>query len=238
MKRVIMTAAVLFGMILMTPAVTEAKKITSAEAAKKLARSEVKGGVVTEVDTDYENGKQYYDVSLVKGSREYSLSYRASNGKLTEYEWETVGVTNPSGKKLTKSEIKKRAKKEVKKGKVTQVTTDMDDGVEEYKVTMKKSNKTYKLVYTAKAGKLVEYKWKISGSGSTSSKSKYIGEEKAKSIAKNKVPGGTFTKVEFDTDDGVPVYEIEMVKGSMEYELTIHAKSGKILEYDSESKYD
>ncbi len=233
-----MTAAVLFSMILMTPAAAEAKKITSAEAAKKLARNEVKGGVVTEVDTDYENGKQYYDVSLVKGNKEYSLSYRASNGKLTEYEWEMVSVTNVSGKKLSKSEIKKRAKKEVKKGKITQITTDIDDGVEEYKVTMKKSSKTYKLVYTARSGKLVEYKWKISGSSNSSSKSKYIGEDKAKSIAKNKVPGGTFTKVEFDKDDGVPVYEIEMVKGSMEYELTIHAKTGEILEYDSESKYD
>lgn len=237
MKRIMMVAAVLFCVILMAPAAAEAKKISSVGAAKKLARNKVKGAVVTEVDIDYENGGLVYEVSLFKGSREYGLSYRASDGKLVQYEWESAGTTGISnGKRLTKSQIKKLAKKYVKKAKITQVYLDVDDGEEEYKVSMKKGTKTYQLIYAARTGKLMEYKWKISGSAA--SKTKYIGVAKAKSIAKKKVAGGTFIKVEFDKDDGVPVYEIEMVKGNREYELTIHAKTGKILEYDSELQDD
>lgn len=236
MKRIIIVVAVLFCMILIAPE-AEAKKLSSAGAAEKLARNKVKGAVVTEVDVDYENGGLVYEVSLHKGSRKYELIYRASDSKLVQYEWEIAGHTGISNRKrLTKSQIKKYAKKYIKKAKITQVHLDVDDGEEEYKVTMKKGNKTYQLVYAARTGKLMEYKWKISGSAA--SKTKYIGVAKAKSIAKKKVSGGTFIKVEFDKDDGVPVYEIEMVKGNREYELTIHAKTGKILEYDSELQYD
>lgn len=231
MKKIMMTVAVVFCVILMAPATAEAKKISSAGAAKKLARNKVKGAVVTEVDTDYENGGLIYEVSLSKGSREYGLNYRASDGRLVQYEWEIADFTGTSnGKKLAKSRIKKLAKKYVKKAKITQVYLDTDDSGEEYKVTMKKGNKTHHLVYAAGTGKLIEYKWKISSK--SSSKTKYIGVAKAKSIAKKKVPGGTCVKVEFDKDDGVPVYEVEMVKDNQEYELTIHAKTGKILEYD------
>ena len=67
-----------------------------------------------------------------------------------------------------------------------------------------------------------------------SSSSKYIGVPKAKSIANKKVPGAQVVKVEYDNDDGIPVYEVEMIKGNMEYELKIHAKTGKILEYEQD----
>lgn len=230
MKRIMLIVTLLFCVILMAPS-SEAKKISSVGAAKKLARNKVKGAVVTEVDIDSKNGGLVYEVSLNKGSREYELNYRASDGKLVQYEWEIADYTAISnGKRLTKSKIKKLAKNYVKKAKITKVYLDVDGSEEEYKVTMKKGNKTYQLVYAAGTGKLMEYKWKISSS--TSSKTKYIGVAKAKSIAKKKVPGATFIKVEFDKDDGVPVYEVEMVKGNREYELTIHAKTGKILEYD------
>ena len=98
-------------------------------------------------------------------------------------------------------------------------------------MTLKKGNKKYELSYNAYNAKLVEYGWEITQSTANSS-SKYIGLSKAKSIAMKKVPGGQFTKAEFDMDDGIPVYEIEMVKDGMEYELKINAKTGKIMEYD------
>ena len=43
-----------------------------------------------------------------------------------------------------------------------------------------------------------------------------------------------FTKVKLDRDDGILEYEIEFFKDRVEYEYTIDAASGTILEYDSE----
>lgn len=232
-KRMLAMAITLCSVVAFLPVQAEAKKIASGSAAKKLARSKVKGAVVTEVDTDYENGTIVYDVELHKGNREYSLEYRASDGKLMKYKWELIYEGSSQASKTVKKEaIRKAASKKVKKAKIVSVTLDDDLYKPEYDVVMKKGNKKYELSFNAHSAKLVEYEWKlVSGK---SSKSKYIGLTKAKSIASKKVPGGRFVKVEFDKDDGVAVYEVEIKKGGMEYEMKIHAKTGKILEYESD----
>lgn len=234
MKRFGTFLTLFLSAVLMIPTVASAKKIASPEAAKKLAKNKVKSAVVTEVDVDYKNGGLLYEVTLVKGNREYNLKYRESDGKLMEYEWETEGIIKQyqSRKNLSKAKIKKKAKKQVKKAKITSVRLKYDDGLAEYKVKMKKGSKKYSLTYHAKTGKLLDYEWEIVKKASSSSK--YIGVPKAKAIAKKKVPGAQIIKVEYDKDDGIPVYEVEMIKGNMEYELKIHAKSGKILEYEKE----
>lgn len=220
--------------MLVLPTAAEAKKLTGPAAAKKLAKSKVKSAIVTEVDTDYENGGLVYDVSLLKGKREYTLKYRASDGKLMEYEWDTEGIIKSyeNKKNIAKAKIKAKARKYVKKAAINSIALQYDDGLAEYKVRMKKGAKKYTLKYHAKTGKLLEYKWELVKKSSSSAK--YIGVAKAKAIAKKKVPGAQINSVEFEKDDGVPVYEVEMVKNNVEYDLTIHAKTGKILTYESD----
>ena len=224
---------ILCSVVAVLPVNVQAKKISSISAAKKLARNKVKGAVVTEVDTDYENGTIVYDIELHKGKREYSLEYRASDGKLMEYKWELT-YQNPShvSRKVNKAAIRSAAKKQVKKAKIISVVLDDDLYKPEYDVVMKKGNKRYELSFNAHSGKVVEYAWKITAS--KKAKTTYIGLAKAKSIASKKVPGAQFVKVEFDKDDGVAVYEVEMRKGRMEYEMKIHAKTGKILDYEAD----
>ncbi len=64
-----------------------------------------------------------------------------------------------------------------------------------------------------------------------------IGEAKAKEIALDDAGYSEdevkFVKVKLDFDDGIYEYEIEFRVGSAEeFEYTIHAESGKILDYD------
>ena len=73
--------------------------------------------------------------------------------------------------------------------------------------------------------------------------SKYIGVDKAKSIALKdagvSASSVTFTKAKLDRDDGVAVYEIEFYSGDTEYEYEINATSGAVRERDSEHRdYD
>lgn len=60
--------------------------------------------------------------------------------------------------------------------------------------------------------------------------------DKAKSIALNKAGLSasevTFTKAKLDRDDGVVEYEIEFYKGKTEYEVTINATTGAIIDYE------
>lgn len=236
MKRKMTLCMMALCAVMLLPSVqADAKKITSSAAASKKARSLIKGGTVTELDRDREGSMTVYEVTLVKGKKKYEVKYNSANGKLISYEWERIGFRPSRGKYVSKKKIRKLALKQVKKAKVTKLFLDVsDDGDDEYEVDMKKGQKKYTLSYDAFSGKLVSYKWELNVKKSSSS-NKYIGISKAKAIAKKKVPAGTvFVKVELDKDNGRYVYEIEMRKGKMEYEMTIDATSGKVLEFEKD----
>lgn len=218
--------------ILLSSTKAYAGKITSIRQAEKKALKKLKNAVVTEVDVDYEKGTMVYEIQLVKGTREYDITYRASDGKMISYGWEEYNVDISSNKKImSESKCKKLARKKVKKATITSIRRKYDDGVVIYKVKMKQGNKKYELKFHARTGKLLEYEWEIAVKKTKKSET-YIGVDKAKSIALKKVPGAVVVKVEFDKDDGVPVYEVELVKDEFEYEIKIHAKTGKILEIE------
>lgn len=223
--------------ILAVPNTAYAKKITSDRQVEKLAKKEVKGATVVEVDKDYEKGNLVYEVKLIKGTKEYDLTYRASDGKLIEYDMEEQRVRPSSKKVMSESKCKKLAKKKVKGAKIISIGLKYDDGIEEYKVKMQKGSKKYELEYHARTGKLIGYQWKLTLK-TKPGHSGYIGVERAKQIALAEVPGATVTKAEFDNDDGVPVYEVELIKDTWEYEFKIHANTGEILERDQDSIYD
>ena len=63
-----------------------------------------------------------------------------------------------------------------------------------------------------------------------------IGKEKALQIALKHAgfSAGDVTglQVEYDKDDGVPIYEVEFDKGHKEYSYEIHGETGKILSWE------
>ena len=69
-----------------------------------------------------------------------------------------------------------------------------------------------------------------------------ISKGKAKRIAANdagfKKADVEFRKCKLDLDDGIQEYEVEFVQGETEYDYSIDAATGDILEKDSESVYD
>ena len=68
----------------------------------------------------------------------------------------------------------------------------------------------------------------------TSSAASVITVDEAKAIMQEKVPGATVIKIELDNDDGILVYEGELVKGNMEYDIDVNANTGKIISFESD----
>lgn len=237
-KVTMMLFAVCFAAVcILYPQDAKAAKLGSYAQAQKMALEKVPGATVTDADRDYENGVLVYEIELVKGNKTYDLTYRASDAKLIEYEWEKKYVGASKNKAIIgESKCRQLAEKKVPNGTILSISQKMDDGIDIYKVKMKVGGKSYTLKFHARTGALIEYKWKVKATASSSSNEGkgYIGLSKAMSIAKNAVPGAAIIKAEFDMDDGVPVYEIEMIKGKYEYELKIHAETGKILEKEKD----
>lgn len=211
-----------------------AAKINNLSQAKAKALKKVPNAVVTEVDSDYEKGVLIYDIELVKGNKKYSIKYRASNAKMLEYSWEELYVSPDRQNQLIgKSRCRQLAKKKVKNAKIVSCVQKIDDGVDVYKIKLKTKKKKFTLEYHARTGSLIEYEWeRIAESSQNNANGKYIGVSKAKKIALSLVPGAIVVKAEFDMDDGVPVYEIELIKGDYEYDIEIHAKTGKVLKQE------
>ncbi len=233
-RMVLLAVCFVFACLVLWTENADAGQINSITAAKQKALKKVPGAVVIEVDSDYEKGVLVYEVDLIKGNKEYNIKYRASNSKILEYSWEMLFVKPERQNELiSKSRCRQLARKKVKNGKILSCVKKTDDGVDIYKVKLKTGKKRFTLKYHARTGALIDYEWEIAeSSGSSGSKGGYIGVSKAKQIALAAVPGAIVVKAEFDMDDGVPVYEVELILGNYEYEFKIHAKTGKILKQE------
>ena len=122
--------------------------------------------------------------------------------------------------------------------KFVKVERDRDDGRLLYEVEFYAGNKEYDYEILASDGTILSYDADIEGyripSSTSSSSSGYIGVERAKEIALQHAGLSSsdvnFVKAELDEDDGRFEYEIEFHHNFREYEYTIDAASGTILE--------
>lgn len=79
----------------------------------------------------------------------------------------------------------------------------------------------------------------LTQNGSVSDKA-YINQDTAMEIAYGhanvKAEDAQLVKVEFDSEDGVMVYEVEFRAGTVKYEFDIDARTGQIVKYEAENK--
>lgn len=127
---------------------------------------------------------------------------------------------------------------------VTFTTTkkDYDDGAAIYEVEFYTGEKEYEYEIDATDGSIISRSVEaretaVSNNGAnTPNTGSPIGIDEAKAIAAEhaglSVNEVTFSKAKLENDDGSTVYEVEFYQGRTEYEYTIDAYSGTILEYD------
>lgn len=125
----------------------------------------------------------------------------------------------------------------------TKEKLDYEDGITVYDIKFFCDNIEYEYEINAVTGgvysKSVEMHQTQTGDGSdkhTGASETYIGTESAKSIALNHAGFSdadvSRLKSEFDIDNGQAVYEVEFDKDGREYDYTINAIDGSIIEYD------
>lgn len=118
--------------------------------------------------------------------------------------------------------------------------TDYDDGISIYEIEFYTLTHEYEYDIDAVSGEIISKKGEMfknkNTAGNSGNGNSYIGVDKAKSIAVEHagftVKDVTFSKAKLENDDGYTVYEVEFYKDRAEYEYTIDALTGDILEYD------
>lgn len=123
---------------------------------------------------------------------------------------------------------------------ITKSKLDYDDGRQVYEIEWYANGAKYDYEIAVATGEIVNsgYEAKtVVGTGSSAT----VSEATAKQTALARVSGAAEKDIyewKLDYDDGRPEYEGKIIYGGCEYEFTIDANTGAIIEWDMESIYD
>ncbi len=224
-------------------------KITQAKA-KKIALKDagVKSSKIYdyEIELDRDDAKLHYDVSFEVDNKEYEYDIDANTGKILSYKKPKTSSSKTSSSKpststtssssnITKAKAKSLALKDagVKEADIYdfEIELDRDNGVTKYDVSFEVNGRDYDYEIDAQTGKFIS----IEKPKATTSEAK-ISKTKAKEIALKdaNVKSSEISryKAELEKDDGIWKYEISFNVGRVEYDYTLDATNGDILESD------
>ena len=198
---------------------------------------------------DWDDGRWVYDVEFWADGKEYDYEILASDGTIlsydydAEYQWNGSSGTGSTSSTADIGEAKARSVALSHAGISESDTSyiyakkDWDDGRWVYDVEFWADGKEYDYEILASNGTILsydydaEYQW----SGSSSTSGDTISTEKVKSIVTDRAGvSGTFRELKLERDDGRTVYEGEMRSGRTDYEFTIDAYTGAVLEWDTD----
>lgn len=226
---------------------TEKAKSIALEAAGVTA-SQVQN---LRVERDYDDGQLEYEIEFYVNGTEYDYVISGVDGKILQQDVEQEGgsqttqptqPTQPStgsdiGAEKAKSIALNAAGVTASQVQNLKAEKDYDDGQLEYEVEFYVGTTEYDYTISGTDGAILGQNKEEHGSQTTQpSASSDIGVEKAKSIALSDA-GFTASQVqnlraEKDHDDGRLEYQVEFRVNGTEYEYTISANDGTILEKD------
>lgn len=205
---------------------------------------------------EWDDGRpECYEVEFMVNNTRYEYKIALTSATVLESEQETysnssssTGTSTSSGTTsgsssadIGESAAKAAALKHagLSESQVTgmKVQRDRDDGRLEYEIEFWSGSTEYDYTINAADGTVLGADKETHASSNTSSSSSGdIGSAKAKSIALSHAGVSesqtTEMKVQQDRDDGRLEYEVEFKSGGKEYEYTIDAASGTILDYE------
>lgn len=179
--------------------------LITSEKAKSIMMNKVPGATILEFSYDGDDRIAKYDGTLIKDNFEYEIDINAKTGDIIKFEKEKVDISNNNN---SKPNLNNNTNND-NNNKPSIDNNTNNNGNNKPNLDSNINNNSNKPNIT------------------------YIGEAKAKSIIKNKVQGAKLVSFYLDNDD-TPEYEGKLVKGNIEYEISVDAKTGAVLEFDKE----
>ena len=200
---------------------------------------------------EFDDGRAVYDVDFWSSNREYDYEIDALTGTILSYdsdiEWYNPNTSsgntqsnNDIGVEKAKTIALNHAGVSASNAVFLHAKLDYDDGRRTYEVEFRSGNQEYDYEIDAASGDILSYdydaeRYTPTSSGSSNNSGSYIGEAKAKQIVEARAgTTGTYREFKLERDDGRAVYEGELRSGGMEYDFTIDALTGTILEWETD----
>lgn len=227
----------------------EAKKLVLQDAGVKAA-----DGNFTKTASKQDDGLAVYEIEFQTAQKAYEYKLLAKDGTIIKKDVENnKKAGNASGVdtavSISKADAKSKALADAKESAshvtFTKARIDYEDGQPVYEIEFISATTEYDYEIDAVKGTIIERKAekrKIQSQEQSKPSASYIGVDKAKNTALSHAglqeKEVLFTKAKLENDDGQSVYEIEFRKGNTEYDYTINAFKGSILEWDKDTDHD
>ena len=234
--------------------------IIDLEEAKSIALQHAglseKDVVFVETKLERDNSRNEYDIEFTANNVKYEYEIDAGNGNILGFSSKSISENlndNDTGASLSSEGSEQITLDEAKtialnhagvtesNAVFTKAKLDYDNGIPEYDIEFIANNTEYDYEIGAKDGSILENSAKriddtSQTSAATIKTNEQITLDEAKTIALEHAGFSAdqviFTKSKLDYDDGTAEYEIEFKANGLEYEYTINAFTGKIIEYD------
>ncbi len=121
---------------------------------------------------------------------------------------------------------------------ITKSKLDYEGGRQVYEIEWYAGGKKYDYEIAVDTGEILSSGYDEKTSGWSGSNSVTVSEADAKQTALGRVSGATQKDIyewQFDYDDGRPEYEGKIIYGGTEYDFTIDASNGSVVEWEAES---
>lgn len=227
------------------------------EDIKKIVLKAYPNATILDTQLKNEDGVKVYEVKIVNENMTGEIEINPQTGSILERDLERK--VNPKAENIKNAskngfmsieKVKERTLSKIPQASITEIKLDFEAGRYVYEIEAYKEGYEYELKLDAKTGEgLFVFKeldeWynesisdKIpvieNAKTSTLEKAKAITLENAKTIALEKVPGSKIIKIEQEEEDGRLIYEVELRKEHLEYNIEIDAMTGKILSMDKD----
>ena len=224
---------------------TAAESYIGVERAKEIALKDA-GLSASQVSfvragLDWDNGRMEYEVEFWKDNVEYDYEIDAYTGTILHSDRDIEGYSIPAqssadiGADRAKEIALDHAGVSASKATFVRAHLDYEDGRRVYDVEFYSGSKEYDYEIDAASGDILSWDYDAEyytgqAAGQTGS---YLSEAEVRQIVEDRAGvSGTFRELHLDRDDGRVVYEGEMRDGWTEYEFTLDAVTGTILEWD------
>ena len=230
------------------------------EKAREIALAKQPDGTIKEISFDFENGRAVYEGELLYNGREYEFDIDAVSGDILK--WRDDGPMDPDdqpipddGAYIGLEKAKEIALQRLPGAQVLELKLDRDDGRVIYEGELATDTLEADFEIDALTGDILKWEEEArrgsatqatqaptqatqapSGNASTPTNPSagYLGLAQVQEIVLAKVPGGTIRDLEFDYEDGRPVYEGEVRQGRLEVDFEIDALTGHILKWETD----
>ena len=222
---------------------TAAESYIGVERAKEIALKDA-GLSASQVSfvragLDWDNGRMEYEVEFWKDNVEYDYEIDAYTGTILHSDRDIEGYSIPAqssadiGADRAKEIALDHAGVSASDAVFLYAKLDRDDGRRVYEVEFYSGSREYDYEIDAATGDVVSYDFDAERyTGQQEQSGSYISEARVKEIVEDRAgTTGTYREFKLERDDGRTVYEGELRSGWTEYEFTVDAYTGEILEW-------